>query len=190
MQHQADIATKRWGRKLSSENLKSLLALDKYDRPEKFGDVKGTKVNPKMWNQVIPSKPKIDLQLANMQQVVGKVAFATLQTTNFLLQNASGSTNANLIRRYVDVIALLGHINTQLAQFRREQIKPALKQEYSTICSAEVPLKSEYLSGDNLVKQLPHTKESIAKLATVGHALLTSTPLYREQTFRLPGALK
>ena len=190
MQQQTDIATKRWGRKLSSENLKSLLALDKYDRPEKFGDVKGTKVNPKMWNQVIPSKPKIDLQLANMQQVVGKVAFATLQTTNFLLQNAPGSTNANLIRRYVDVIALLGHINTQLAQIRREQIKPALKQEYSTICSAEVPLKSEYLSGDNLVKQLPHTEESIAKLATVGHALLTSTPLYMEQTFRPPGALK
>ena len=162
----------------------------KYDRPEKFGDVKGTKVNPKMWTQVIPSKPKIDLQLANMQQVVDKVAFATLQTTNFLLQNASGSTSANLIRQYVDVIALLGQINTQLAKFRRQQSKPALKQEYSTIYSAEVPLKSEYLSGDNLVKQLPHTEESIAKLATVGHALLTSTPLYMEQTFRPPGALK
>ena len=42
--------TKRWGKKLSSsENLKSLLNI--YDRPEKLGDVKGTKVNPEMWTQ-------------------------------------------------------------------------------------------------------------------------------------------
>ena len=59
------VTTKRWGKKFSSENLKSLL--NKYDRPENFGDVKGTKVNPKMWNQLIPRKPKIYLQLSNMQ---------------------------------------------------------------------------------------------------------------------------
>ena len=135
-------------------------------------------------------KPKIDLQLSNMQQEVRKVAFVTLQTTNFLLQNGSGSTNAISITQSVDAIALLGYVNNQLAEFRREQIKPSLKQEYSTISSAEVPLKSEYLSGDNLVKQLRHTKESIAKVSTVGHALPTSTPLYGEQTFRPPGALK
>ena len=140
------VTTKRWGKKFSSENLKSLL--NKYDRPENFGDVKGTKVNPKMWNQLTPRKPKIYLQLSNMQQVVRKVAFATLQTTNFLLQNCSGSTNAILITQSVDVIALLGYVNNQSAQFRREQIKPSLKREYSTISSAEVPLKREYLSGD------------------------------------------
>ena len=78
-----------------------------------------------------------------MHQVVRKVTFATLQTTNVLLQNASGSTNSNLITQSVDVVALLDHVNTQLAQFRREQIKPDLKQQYSTICKAEVPLTSQ-----------------------------------------------
>ncbi|KAK2548210.1 hypothetical protein P5673_031677 [Acropora cervicornis] len=97
-----------------------------------------------------------------MQQVVRKVTFATLQTTNVLLQNASGSTNSNLIMQSVDVVALLGHVNTKLAQFRRKQIKPALKQEYSTICSAEVPLTSQYLFGDELAKQL-HSCNSLAK---------------------------
>ena len=85
--------------------------LNKYDRAENFGDVKGTKVNPEMWTQLIPRKPKIDLQLSNMQQVVRKVAFATLQTTNFWLQNGSGSTNAILITQSVGVIALLGYVN-------------------------------------------------------------------------------
>ena len=139
MQQLADIATKRWGKKLSSDKLKNLL--DKYKRPENCVDIKATKVNPEIWNQLNPNKRKVDLQLSNMHQVVRKVTFATLQTTNVLLQNAFGSTN--LITQSVDVVALLGHVNTQLAQFRREQIKPALKQEYSTICSAEVPLTSQ-----------------------------------------------
>ncbi|PFX11296.1 hypothetical protein AWC38_SpisGene25070, partial [Stylophora pistillata] len=140
MQQLADLATKHWGKKLSSEKLKNLL--DKYKRPENCELIKATKVNPEIWNHLNPNKRKVDLQLSNMQQVVRKVTFATLQTTNVLLQNASISSSPNLILQSVDVVALLGHVNTQLAQFRREQIKPALKQEYSTICSAEVPLMS------------------------------------------------
>ena len=70
----------------------------------------------------------------------------------------------------VDVVALLGHVNTQLAQFRRKQIKPALKQEYSTICSAEVPLTSQYLFGDELTKQLRDAKESSKISQAVGHS--------------------
>lgn len=168
MQQLADIATKRWGKKFSSDKLKTLL--DKYKRPENCEDIKATKVNPEIWNQLNPNKRKVDLQLSNMQQVVRKATFGTLQTTNVLLQNASGSTNSNLIIQSVDVVALLGHVNTQLAQFRREQIKPALKQEYSTICTAEVPLTSQYLFGDELAKQLRDAKESSKISQSVGHS--------------------
>ncbi|XP_022794107.1 uncharacterized protein LOC111332899 [Stylophora pistillata] len=167
MQQLADIATKRWGKKLSSDKLKNLL--DKYNRPENCEDIKATKVNPKIWNQLNPNKRKVDLQLSNMQQVVRKVTFATLQTTNALLQNASCSTNSNLIMQSVDVVALLGQVNTQLAQFASEQIKPALKLEYSTICSAEVLLTSQYLFGDELAKQLQDARESSKISQSVGH---------------------
>ena len=109
-----------------------------------------------------------------MQQVVRKVTFATLHTTNALLQNASGSTNSNLITPSVDVVAFLGHVNTQLAQFRREQIKPALKEEFSTIYSSEVPLTSQYLFGDELAKQLLDT---LAKLATLWVTLQSDAPI-------------
>ena len=56
MQQLADIATKRWGKKLSSEKLKNLLV--KYKRPENCADIKATKVNPEIRNQlkVIPLK--------------------------------------------------------------------------------------------------------------------------------------
>ena len=106
-----------------------------------------------------------------MQQVVRKVTFAILHTTNALLQNASGSTNSNLITPSVDVVALLGHVNTQ---FRREQIKPALKEEFSTICSSEVPLTSQYLFGDELAKQV---RDTLAKLATLWVTLQSDAPI-------------
>lgn len=105
-----------------------------------------------------------------MQQVVRKITVATLQATNVLLQNVSGSSNSNLIIQSVDVIALLGHVNTLLAQLRREQIKPALEQEYSTICSAEVPLTSQYLFGEELAKQLRDASESCQISNSVGHS--------------------
>ncbi|PFX02551.1 hypothetical protein AWC38_SpisGene25661, partial [Stylophora pistillata] len=76
MQQLADLATKRWGKKLSSEKLKNLL--DKYKRPENCEDIKTTKFNPEIWNELNPNKRKVDLQLSNMQQVVRKVTFATL----------------------------------------------------------------------------------------------------------------
>ena len=143
--------------------------LDKYKRPENCVDIKATTVNLEIWNQLNPNKRKVYLQLSNVQQVVRKVTFATLQTTNILLQNASGSTNSNLIAQSVDVVALLGHVNTQLVQFRREQIKPALRQEYSTICSAEVPLTSQYLFGNERAKQLRDARKSSKISHSVGH---------------------
>lgn len=109
MQQLADLATKRWGKKLSSEKLKNLL--DKYKRPENCEDIKATKVNPEIWNQLSANKRKVDLQLSNMQQVVREVTFATLQTTNVLLQNASISLSSNLIMQSVDVIIINNNNN-------------------------------------------------------------------------------
>ena len=74
------------------------------------------------------------------------------------------------IEQSVDIIALLGHVNNQLAQLRREQVKPALKQEYSTICSTEEPLTSNYLFGHDLAKQLRYAKESSKISYSVGHS--------------------
>ena len=54
---------------------------------------------------------------------------------------------------------MLGHVNTQLAQLRRDEIKPSLKAEYSAICSVEVPITSQYLYRDDLAKQLRDAKE-------------------------------
>ena len=60
----------------------------------------------------------------------------------------------------VYTIAMLGHANTQLAQLRRDEIKPSLKAEYSAICSTEVLISSQYIFGDDLANQLRDAKKA------------------------------
>lgn len=95
-----------------------------------------------------------------MQQTIRKVICANLQTTNLLLSNPTGECNWKIFEPQVEWLAMLSHVHTQLSQLRREQIKPALKSEYNTICSADIPIDSEYLFGDNLAKQLRDAKEA------------------------------
>ena len=155
-QELADIALKWWGKKLSSEKIKSFV--DKYKQPQNCPDIKGIKVNPEIWSQLNTKKRKTDLKLSNLQQIIRKVTFATLQTTNMLIHNSSDPQNNKIMAQQVDTIAMLGHVNTQLAQLRRDEIRPSLKAEYSTICSAEVPISSQNLFGDDLAKQLRDAK--------------------------------
>ena len=53
-----------------------------------------------------------------------KTTFATLQTTNMLINNSSVPDNNKITAQQVDTIAMLGHVDTQLAQLRRDEIKP------------------------------------------------------------------
>jgi len=61
-----------------------------------------------MWSQLKAKKKKTDLKISNLQQVI-------LQTTNVLIQNPTGLENSQIMARQVDTIAMLGHVNTQLA---------------------------------------------------------------------------
>ena len=174
MQQLADIATKSWGKKLSSGKLKSML--NKYKRPEIVLISKARGSTPIYGTSLTQQTEHTDLQLSSMQQVVRKVSLATLQTTYVFLQKASGTANSNLITQSVDVIAFVGLCQHQLAQLRRKQMKPALKQEYSTICRTEVPLISQYLFGDEIAKQL-RMLGNLAKLATLWVTLHIDTPV-------------
>ena len=84
-QELADIVLKRWGKHLSSEKIKSFS--DKYKQLQNCSGIKGIKVNPEIWSKSNAKKNKSDLRISNLQQVIRKITFATLQTTNVLIQN-------------------------------------------------------------------------------------------------------
>ena len=53
-------------------------------------------------------------------QIIRKTTFATLQTTNMLINNSFFPDNIKIMAQQVDTIAMLEHVNTQLAQLRRD----------------------------------------------------------------------
>ena len=154
----ADITMKRWGKKLTPEKLKSIT--DKYHRPANCTSMTRIKCNPEIWSQLGSTKKRTDIQLFNIQQVVLKAASATLQTTNALATSKSSENHTQLLAQSVDTLALLAHAHTQLSQLRRDQIKPILKHEVSTICSAAVKSDSQWLFGNDLAKSLKDAKEA------------------------------
>lgn len=160
-QELADIALKGWGRSCL------LKKSDKYKQPQNCSDIKGIKVNPEIWSQLNATKRKTDLKISNLQQIIHKITFATLQTTNVLIQNPTGLENNKMMAKQVGTIAMVGYViclNTQLAQLRRDEIKHSLKAGYSAICSAEVPITS-------LAKQLRDAKEA----SKISHSFASSS---------------
>jgi hypothetical protein len=59
----------------------------------------------------------------------------------------------DLVRMNTDAVALISHTSQELAQRRRETIKPHLHRDYIELCSQEVPVTSS-LFGDDLQTEL------------------------------------
>ena len=88
-----------------------------------------------------------------MQQAIQKVALIILQTPDSLLavmlEKDPYKVDLNkLVRNSVDSCALLGHVTNYLNNFRHEQIRPALKPEFASLCSAEIPHGKQLFSED------------------------------------------
>lgn len=151
----AHIAKKRWGKKLTSDKIKGLV--EKYKCPQNCPDLKSIKVNPEIWAQIDSHKRKSDLNHSNIQQMIRKITVATLEVSNLYI---SGKMDDKTMSQHtVNVIAMLAHTHSQLSQLRRDNIRPALKQEYKTICSTE-PTNSNLLFGDELSKKLKDAREA------------------------------
>ena len=133
------------------------------------------RVNPEIWTQLSCQKKKTDLQSGNFQQIARKLLFANLQMTNTLMAGQQVDTKS-VLAQTVDSIALLGHMNHNLSQQRGDQIRPALKSEYVSICSSSANHEdSKYLFGDDLPKRLRYAKESCRIGNTMIHNVTRQT---------------
>lgn len=123
----ADVAQKRGTKRLSSEKIESFV--EKYRQPQNCSDVKGIKVKPEIWSQLTSKQRKKDLKISNLQQIIRRTTLATLKTTSMLINNSSVPDTNEIMAQQVGTIAILGHVNTQLAQLQIDEIKPSLKAE-------------------------------------------------------------
>ena len=156
--HLTDIANKRWGKKLAPEVLKTLPG--RHGKLANCMSITNVKVNPEIWGQLNASKRTKDLLLSNTHQTLQRVAFITLQMADCLLNWKDPELDKiSLVSNAVDSIALLGHVANDVTTFRREQIKPALREEYRQLCSADIA-PGEWLFGEDLPKRLQEIKET------------------------------
>ena len=158
-QNLANIALKRWEVSLSSDKIKSLLA--KHVKPENCADLIVPKVNPENWSQFDNFKRKADQRLGNIQQVLQKATFGILKSCNNQVSKHS-SIKKDVLEPAIDAIALMGHADSELSRLRREQVKPALKCEFYSLCTAtnESSTRSLLLFGTDLAKQIRDTKDA------------------------------
>ena len=160
----AEIANKRWGRKMAPDKLKELIS--KHLTPANCTEMIIPRVNPEIWAQMKAHKRRTDLRITNIQQSLQKASVAILQSGDSILKTPSGladSVKKELVTHNIDAVALLGHAANELSLLRREQIKPTLKPEYYPICNTDIP-NSQLLFGDDLAKRVRDAQDT-SKLA-------------------------
>ena len=157
-QQLADIALKRWGKKLNADKISSILA--KHLQPENCDELNIPRVNPEIWATLNAFKRKADLRFANMQQSLQKVTFALLSTCDKLWAVKSQVETKEMLSDSVEAIALVGHVASELSALRREHLKPSLRSEFHAICANNATTTSNLLFGDDLAKQIRDAKET------------------------------
>jgi hypothetical protein len=100
-------------------------------------------VNSEIWGRLDKETRSKDLKLSYLQTNLAAVGNIVSQATDMLLTARAENSEVdieNLIRKNMDAIDIMGHISYDLAQRRRDVIRPTLNKEYATLCASHVPV--------------------------------------------------
>ena len=159
----------------TDEKLKGLM--ETYNTPGNCPSLICQKVNPQIWNTLSQGTKKADVHLYNLQETLVKAVFASLQSTSALVLKDLGADQTQLMGQSIDSLAMLAHAYAQRTQLRKNQIRPALKPEYSAICSLGENQESKFLFGDDLPKVFKEAKDS---------SNISSSVKQQSKTYKIP----
>ena len=152
----AKIINSPWLNKLNDESLRE--ELDAHLRPANCDRLITPKVNPEIWGRLYKETRAKDLKPSYLQSNLTTVGNIMSKTTDMLLKAHADKCRVDvetIIRMNTDAIAIMGHTTYNLAQRRRDVIRPVLNKDYATLCASRVPVTS-FLFGDELQTQLTH----------------------------------
>ena len=152
------IANKRWNHKLTDDQLKEKAEI--YLRPANCDKVVSPRVNPEIWAKLPRAVRGDDHKLFRVQNQLSTVTYLVVKATDVLLKAKSDPKRLKidyLVRMSTDAVALISHASHEIAQRRREIIKPHLHRDYIELSSQEVPVTS-LLFGDELQTELTHIR--------------------------------
>ena len=170
----AEVANVCWLEKLGDDQYKETTG--KYFRPANCKKVVVPKVNEEIWGKLSHNANSRDVKFSRLQSNVTKAGCVVLNTAESLLNLSAKADKSlagelhNLLVQATDAIKLLGHASFEIAQLRREDIKPQLNKEYGDLLSANVPV-TEWLFGDDLQTKLTHirTANRVGSTASQAH---------------------
>ena len=132
---------------------------DRYKSPENLSESQFfQKVNQEIWaNNLDTEARSLDLNFQRIQKDLLKITAIQSTLANDLLayvNNTSVKSDANdLIVRATDSLALIGNLQQEISQYRREAMKHKLPTMYQQLIH-NVPPNSKMLFGDDLNKRL------------------------------------
>ncbi|CAB4027112.1 Hypothetical predicted protein [Paramuricea clavata] len=154
---------------------------EKYPRPANCDKVVSPRVNPEIWAKLPKAVRGEDHKLFRVQTQLSTVTNLVVQATDMLLKAKSDPKSLqidDLVRMNTDAVALVSHASHELAQRRREIIKPHLHRDCIELCSQEVPVTS-LLFGDDLQIELTRIRATCTNKignTTNPYARAKSTP--------------
>ncbi|XP_038073153.1 uncharacterized protein LOC119741467 [Patiria miniata] len=152
----AGVISKLLRKKTSEEKVAE--KLNSFKRPSNIPEMDVTRVNPEIWNSLQSKTRSMDIKLQKVEHAALKGMVPIVSCIETLMSNKSVD-HKTLVTNLLDSMAIIGHTVTQLNFRRRELIKPDLNQQYSSLCSAQVPVTG-LLFGDDLPKQCKDIQET------------------------------
>ena len=171
-----------YGEELNSEIAESLRRLssqklnketidrykDVYKPPINCKTLGVPRVNKEIW-PLLPQKARQgDYSHQQIQQLTSMAAVAlsriaeTVYTAGKKIPN---EYSRDLLKMSMEASSILGSMNFELNQKRKNEIKPSLNKEFAGICSNQVPV-TEWLFGDNITDQLKASKSTASVFKT------------------------
>ena len=139
------------------DNLKEKLSA--YIRPANITKLVPVKVNSIIWDNLTPPARSTDLKMQKVHSGMIKALTAATQAASEL-KNSGQLTKVlgSVLEKIFDSIIFMSVATKDLNLRRRELLKPAINQEYSHLCSANVPVTDE-LFGPDLSQQIKDLSE-------------------------------
>eukprot|EP00794_Sanderia_malayensis_P020798 gene20798-22838_t len=160
----AQILSQKYNAEFDMEKRKEIMT--KYKLPKNCDTILVPRVNNEIWGKLNVNARRNDLKMSALQDTLLRVTSALAISADDLLTAREKGTPPDypqLIAKFIDLVALIGHVNKEISYKRRDMLRPNLNNDFKQACAREIK-PGKFLFGDDLpqvVQQLRATSKIV-----------------------------